>query len=129
VVLRNTGAPGAMRSAVCVPRWGIARRWLLAPLLGMAMSAAASGCGSGVFIFSVNTGTVVGEPSCGAGTGRFDLRDTGGLVLVVLIDSNTQIFVASGGSGTCRDVSVGAQAEVRGKQEGKTITATVVRLQ
>lgn len=108
-------------------RWRTA--WLLAGLLRLAITVTADGCGGGVFIFSVNTGTVLGRPLCSDRSGRFDLLNSGGLVLVVLIDSNTQIFVASGAAGACPDVTAGAEAEVRGRKDGNTITAASVHLQ
>jgi hypothetical protein len=80
-------------------------------------------CGDGTFFFSISSGTITGDPFCDRGGGRFDLRDQGGLVIVVVIESDTTIVLASGSSGTCNDLAAGNDVDVRGAGEGDSITA------
>ena len=87
------------------------------------------GCGDAVIIIRVNTGTITSAPVCDNGMGRFDLQNQGGLVLLVLLDSNTAILKADGRPGHCTDLSVGAHVQVRGPQQGGQITARSVTLQ
>ena len=96
--------------------------------LGLLM-AVALGCGDGVVIVSFSSGTIVSDPSCGSGTGRFDLQTQGGLVLLVVMDSDTAIFVASGQQGRCADLTAGTQVQVRGPKQGTQITARSVSVE
>ena len=89
----------------------------------------ALGCGDGIVIISVNTGTIVSAPFCGAGTGRFDMQNQGGLVILVVINSDTQIFTANGRPGRCTDLGAGAQVRVSGPQQGTQVTARSVRVE
>jgi hypothetical protein len=103
------------------------RRWL--PRLALAaLPLAATGCGGGTVIISFNSGVVVGQPACHGGGGRFDLRDSGGLVIVVVITSGTTILVSSGGTGTCHDLFPDAPVDVRGRDSGGEILATEITL-
>jgi hypothetical protein len=85
-------------------------------------------CGDAVVIFSTNFGTVVSDAHCTHGGGNFDLRDQQGLVLLVVIDSGTAIFLSSGASGTCTDLVRGAEVEVRGENSQGEFDAREVRL-
>lgn len=96
-------------------------------ILGL-LAATVLGCGDGVIIIAVNTGTV-SDPFCGSGTGHFDLQSQGGLVLLVVINSDTTIIAANGGVGRCTDLTPGAHVQVRGPQQGAQITAQSVRVQ
>jgi hypothetical protein len=82
-----------------------------------------------VVFFSVNFGTVVGDPICRDGSGQFDLCDQGGLILLVLLDSDTHIFTANGLTASCTDITAAAQVQVRGHRDAKTITAQSVQLE
>lgn len=101
-------------------------RWL--PRLALALLLAATGCGDGTLIISFNSGVIVGDPTCEGRGGRFDLRDSGGLVVVVVITSTTAIFVSSGGTGTCQDLFPGAPVDVRGHESGGEIVASEIAL-
>ena len=98
---------------------------LRALLLAMLLAA----CGEGVVFISVNFGTVIGAPTCRNGSGQFDLRDQEGLVLLVLIDSDTRIIAANGGTAGCTDIAAESQVQVRGPRDGTTLTAQSVQLQ
>jgi len=89
---------------------------LLLPLLGA--------CGDGTLVVFVNSGVIVGSPRCTASGGEFDLRDDGGLVLVVITDG-TDVVVA-GRVGGCPDLFAGANASVEGRQSGGRIIASSV---
>jgi hypothetical protein len=84
-------------------------------------------CGDGSFIVQFNSGTIVSDPSCRNGGGRFNLLDQGGLTVLVIINADTVIFISSGAAGACTDLSAGARVEVSGRQTGTTITAQSVR--
>jgi hypothetical protein len=98
-------------------------------LVGFLLLLGALGCGDGVFIISFTTGTVVNTASCHDGAGQFDLLEQGGLVVLVVIDTGTDIVLSNGFPGTCADVTAGKHAEVRGNQQGATINAVSVQLQ
>ena len=83
-----------------------------------------SACGDGVFVVSFNSGVIVGPPRCGAAGGQLDLRDQGGLVLVVIAD-DTDIFVA-GRFGTCADLAADDEISVRGRRSGDEIFASSI---
>jgi len=103
-------------------------RGILALLVGL-LAIGLSGCGNGTFIISVNSGVIVGDPRCASAGGDFQLRDQGGLVVLVVITSTTRIVVASGGSGRCTDLFAGSAVEVAGRQSGDRITATEITVQ
>jgi hypothetical protein len=102
-----------------------ARRVLGAAALLLVLLA----CGDGSFLIIFNSGTIVRGPVCEPGGGRFDIRDQGGLLVLVVIDSETDIFLSSGSIGTCSDLAVGAVVEVSGTGDGERITADEVRVQ
>ena len=91
--------------------------------------AVALGCGEGVIIIGVNSGVIISAPFCDNGTGRFDLQDQGGLVLLVVINSDTVIFAAGGHPGRCTDLTVGARVQVRGPRQGAEVTARSVSIE
>jgi hypothetical protein len=98
-------------------------QWLrrLALMCGLALA----GCGDGVFIISVNSGTIINDPHCQGSGGQFDMRNTGGLRVLVVITSTTRIFVSSG-TGTCRDLLAGQAVDVSGRDSGDRIVASEV---
>lgn len=97
---------------------------LLAALL---LAGVLSGCGGdGVFIISFTSGIIAGSPTCQNNGGRFDLRDQGGLLLLVLLNSDSVIFLGNGSRGTCKDLSANAAVQVRGPRSGNQITAQSV---
>jgi hypothetical protein len=102
------------------------RRWLRGLAVSLALTAA--GCGDAAFIISVNSGFIVGDPLC-HGPDQFQLRDQGGLVLLVVITSSTHIILAGGGSGTCSDLSADTAVQVSGRRSGDHITATVITVE
>ena len=93
--------------------------------LAVASIVALTGCGDGVFIISVNSGVIVGAPQCNGAGGQFDLRDQGGLQVLVVITSSTRIFVSSG-SDSCADLRAGQSVEVSGRQSGDRIVAGTI---
>jgi hypothetical protein len=100
-------------------------RFLLVLLLVLWLPA----CGDGIVIFSLNSGTVVGDPSCRQDGGRFDLLDQAGLVVVVVIRNDTQVVLVNGGEGSCDDIRDGAGAIVQGFGEEGRINATEILLE
>ena len=102
-------------------------RPVLAALALLTLVALA--CGDGSVIIIVNTGTVVSDPVCDHGNGSFNLQDQGGLLLVVLITSDTEIYDAAGMRGGCTDVIAGAHVQVRGEQHGEQVTARTVKVE
>jgi hypothetical protein len=106
--------------------WRLRMRTLLAALGLLAIVVL--GCGSGVIIISVNSGTIASDPLCDGGMGRFDLRNQAGLVLLVVISSDTVIFNADGRPGRCADLTNGAHVQVRGPQHGNQINAQSVNV-
>jgi len=95
----------------------------------LALACLLVGCGSdGVFIISFTSGTIAGDPTCRTNGGQFDLRDQGGLVLLVILTSSTQIVVGSS-HGTCKDLSPNAAVTVHGPRQGDRITAQSVQVQ
>ena len=94
--------------------------------MALAMSVAA--CGDGLFIISVNTGVIVGNPDCQGAGGHFQLRNQGGLVVLVVITSNTSIIVA-GTSGTCSDLVADSSVEVSGHQSGDQLVASSITVE
>ena len=95
------------------------RRFALACLLTLAA------CGDGVLIISVNSGVIAGAPQCTGSGGQFDLRNTGGLQVLVVITSSTHIIISSG-TGSCTDLSAGQPVEVSGHDSGGHIVATSI---
>lgn len=89
----------------------------------------AMGCGDGIVIIAFNSGTIVSNPSCDSGTGRFDLLNQGGLTLLVIISSDTVILNANGQTGHCTDLSKGNRVQVRGPQSGDQIDAQSVTVE
>jgi hypothetical protein len=94
--------------------------------LALVAAVALAGCGDGLLIVGFNTGVIVGQPRCGAAGGQFDLQDSGGLVVAVVITSSTQIIVSSGGSATCSDLLPGDPVEVSGHESGGRIVAAEI---
>ncbi len=98
-------------------------------LAAMALlTVIAFGCDGDVIII-VNTGTVVSTPVCHPDGGSFNLRDQTGLLLVVLIDSDTEIFNAAGMREACTDLAAGSHVQVRGDQHGSQVTAQTVNVE
>jgi hypothetical protein len=95
------------------------RRFALAALVALA------GCGDGVFLISVNSGIIDGAPQCSGGRGQFDLRQQGGLRVLVVITSSTRVVVSSG-SGSCTDLRAGQPVEVSGRDSGGRVVASTV---
>jgi hypothetical protein len=91
-----------------------------------ALSLCLASCGDGTFIIRVNSGLIVDDPRCQGAGGNFDLRQQGGLVVLVVITGTTRIFVSGGGTGTCSDLSAGAAVDVSGRQSGDRIVATSI---
>ncbi|HVM95607.1 MAG TPA: hypothetical protein VMT89_04425 [Candidatus Acidoferrales bacterium] len=95
-------------------------------LIGLA--CALNACGDAIVFVSVNFGIVTGPPTCGSNGGQFNLREQSGLVVVVIINSGTHIFTASGQTAQCGDVAPNSQVQVRGHQQRTTVTAQSVQI-
>ena len=95
--------------------------------LATALGGPAAGCGAD-FLLIINTGTVVADADCRAGGGSFELRDRGGLTVLVIITDDTSMVFASGGGATCADITANTFAAVRGTSGDGTITAERIRL-
>ncbi len=108
---------------------GSSRRRARRLLPAAALLLASLGCGDGTFVLIVNTGTIIRDPFCGPGGGAFEMRDQGGLVVFVSIDSNTTVFLRSGSIGSCSDLSAGAVVDVSGTGDDDRISADEVRIQ
>jgi hypothetical protein len=96
----------------------------LALVLGVSVLA----CGDGVVIISVNSGVIVGAPVCQGSGGQFQLRDQGGLVVLVVITGSTHIVIA-GGTGSCADLSPDTPVEVSGHESGDHFVANSVTVE
>jgi len=94
--------------------------------LALAAALALAGCGDGLLIISFNSGVIVGQPSCSGSGGQFDLRDSGGLTVLVVITSSTHIIISGGGSGTCNDLFPDAPVGVNGRESNGRIVATEI---
>ena len=97
-------------------------------LAALALACLLLGCGSdGVVIISFTSGIIDGDPHCVGNSGQFNLRDQGGLLVLVVINSNTLIFVGSG-QGTCHNLQSNDTVTVRGPRQGDHITAQSVQV-
>jgi hypothetical protein len=88
-----------------------------------------SSCGDGTVILTFNTGTVASDPECRGRDGQFDFRNQQGLLLIVIINSNTLIFLSNGLPGRCSDIIAGDMLRVRGVNDAGQVTAQEVRVQ
>ncbi len=100
-------------------------RWLRR--LGLALAVSLPACGDGVFIVSVNSGVIVGDPRCQGPRGQYELQEPGGLVVLVVITSSTHIVVA-GTTGSCSDLFADAPVRVSGHHTGDRIVASSITL-
>jgi hypothetical protein len=94
----------------------------------VALLLVALACGDGSFVLIINSGTIVRDPSCGPAGGSFQMRDQGGLVVLVVIDDQTKIFASSGSTGACTDLAAGAVVSVSGTGNDRRIAADEVRV-
>ena len=92
--------------------------------VALACALLLAGCGDGVLIISFNSGVIVGAPQCSGGGGQFNLRDQGGLQVLVVITSSTHIIVSGGGTGSCDDLFAGDPVAVNGRDSGDHVVAT-----
>ena len=97
-------------------------------VLALAVNLVAA-CGDGVVIVSVNSGVIVGNPSCQGSGGEFHLRDQAGLVVLVVITSSTRIVVVNGASGSCADLSADTPVHVAGHNSGDRIVASSITVE
>lgn len=107
------------------------RRGVRAVVLAGAGVLALSACGSdggGVLVF-VNFGTISADAACDGTSGQFPFAQPGGLVVVVIVDDDTNILLANGAPGTCADLRAGRDAEVRGNENSGHVTARQITIQ
>jgi hypothetical protein len=95
----------------------------------LALLLCIAACGSGVVFISFNAGTILTNPHCQNSTGQFNMLNTGGLTLIIIINSGTNIILANGRPGTCTDLAANTSVQVRGPQNGSTVTAQSVQVQ
>jgi hypothetical protein len=98
--------------------------WFRRAALAFALLLAA--CGDGLLIISFNSGVIVGAPQCSGAGGQFNLRDQGGLQVLIVITSSTHIIVSGGGTGSCNDLFAGDPVEVNGRDSGDHVVATTI---
>ena len=98
-------------------------------VLVLAVGLTLAACGDGFLFVSVNTGVIVGTPTCQGSAGQFHLQNQGGLVVLVVITSNTQILFAGSGTGNCSDLAPDAHVEVSGRNSNDRIIASSVTIQ
>jgi hypothetical protein len=96
--------------------------------LALALGVSVVACGDGVVIISVNSGVIVGAPVCQGSGGQFQLRDQGGLLVLVVITGSTHIVVA-GGAGSCSDLSPDTSVAVSGHQTGDHFVANAITVE
>jgi len=94
--------------------------------LGIVVALSFAGCSDDTV--TVEVASIISDPVCEDATGQFDLLAPGGVVLIVLIDDQTQIVLATGADGTCADLSRNANVEVEGDLQGQTLRADSIRL-
>lgn len=92
----------------------------------LCFSLAIGSCGTDFII--IVAGTIASRPVCEAGGGRFDMTDTQGLFILVVISSDTLIFASSGSVGRCSTLATGQVVEVRGEEQGGQIDAQEIRI-
>ena len=97
-------------------------------LISLVLMLFVAGCGDSVIFFQLNTGSAISDAACHDGGGDFPLRNQQGLVLLVIINSDTVIFLSNGLHGGCRDITAGAPVEVRGVEKKGEITASQINL-
>jgi hypothetical protein len=97
-------------------------------MLVIVVLSALLGCGDGVVLVSFTSGTIAGAPTCDPDGGRFDLRESGGLLVVVVIGDQTLIRLSGGATGRCNDLRPGTVVDVRGVDSGDRIEATEVEV-
>lgn len=96
-------------------------------LAALLVCVVLGGCGNGGVVFiAVNTGFVL---STGACAGEFNMQNSGGLTLIVVIGSGTSVFLPNGAIGSCADILPGSQVSVRGPTKNGRVTASQVHLQ
>jgi hypothetical protein len=102
--------------------------WIPVRSLALALALGAAACGDGTVIISVNSGVIVGSPLCQGSGGQFELRERGGLEVLVVITSSTRIVVAGGG-GSCFDLAAGQPVQVSGHEGGDRIVARSITVE
>ena len=98
---------------------------VLTLIAGLTLAA----CGDGFVFISVNTGVIVGTPTCQGSGGQFQLQNQGGLVVLVVITSTTQILFAGSGTGSCSNLVADAHVQVSGHGGNDRIIASSVTIQ
>src|SRR5260370_39148576 len=100
---------------------------LATALVAAAVALAPLGCGDDtVILFRTNLGTIDQNADCTAGGGQFPLRQQEGLIVIVVLDTDSSIFLADGLIGTCSDLTAGTRTSVRGSEDHGRIRASEV---
>ena len=95
----------------------------------LSFSLALAACGSDVaFVVRFTAGTIVDGADCDGHDGRFDLREEGGLVVVVIVDGDSRIRHPDGSPAACDDLNEGTEANARGPDEDGRIRAREVNI-
>jgi hypothetical protein len=116
-LLRGEPVFGSLR---CVP---------VALALLLALVAAPLGCGDDtVIVFATNLGTIDQDATCTGGGGEFPLRQQSGLIVIVILSSDSHIFLPGGIIGTCNNLTAGTRTSVRGSEDNGRIHASEVHI-
>lgn len=96
--------------------------------LALALAIGVAACGDATFIVSFNSGVILGPPRCQGSGGDFHMQTQEGLTLLVVITSDTSIFVA-GSSATCADLFANASVQVSGRDDEDRFVASSITVE
>ncbi len=96
--------------------------------LALALAVSGAACGDATFIVSFNSGVILGPPHCQGSGGDFQLQTQEGLTILVVITSDTSIFIA-GSSATCVDLFANASVQVSGRDDDDRFVASSVTVE
>ncbi|MGD9765468.1 MAG: hypothetical protein AB7V27_17360 [Candidatus Binatia bacterium] len=95
--------------------------------IALLLLAAGVSCGGG-FLIIVNTGTVIADADCREDGGSFELRERGGLTVLVILTDETTVVFARGGGASCTDLIANTAVAVRGREADGVVTAESIRI-
>lgn len=99
-------------------------RWDRALTLLFLLTVVLPGCGDASFFIVFRSGTVASDPSCSGGGGSFDLRETNGLTILIVFESDDAVISAGGSPVGCRGLQNGDTVDVQGNDSGSQIDAS-----
>jgi hypothetical protein len=98
-------------------------------IAALALVVLVAACGGGTFFISFHSGTIAGSPICRTDGGQFDLRQPGGVLVLVVLTNDSTIILAGGARGACGDLRANTPVTVQGPLHGSRITAQTVAVQ